>query len=92
MNIVKLNGRHKLFKQGYKVAFRFDNYVDNHDTIRKIQTWLEDQYGSEYNWILRTRNFYWQSYWAAARSRSSSRVYWIGLKNEEDAMMITLSI
>jgi phage-related protein len=92
MNLVKLNGRHKLFKSGYKIAFRFDNYHHDRDQIRAIEKWLESVYGPSYDYRNRMDNFYYAVYWAQARTRSSSKIYWIALKHEEDALLLTIAV
>jgi hypothetical protein len=93
MELIKLDNRHKLFKSGgYHIAFKFNNWVDNRDTIYKMEKWLHDVYGVPYDYYKRCDNFNYAIYWAKARTRSSSRVYWIALRHEEDALLLTMAM
>ena len=73
MKIVKLDNRHRLFKEGFTHAFRFTSWNEQH---RKISNYFEQKYG--YSWD--NRKCY-GTYWGKP-GRTGSRIYWIAVRNE----------
>jgi len=87
MKIVKLNRRHKQFKEnGHTVALRFHRY--------------DPRIVSVYEKVCRTRlrghgwnrEADWSGYFGYAPNSNSPRPYWITFRNEADLTMIMLSV
>ncbi len=94
--IVKLNNRHKLFKAlGMTHAWRFPDFSSNAATISEIEQYLRKTYGNqEWGWMYGVKNRWdfkqkWATHWSKP-SKSQTRVYWIGIKEPEMAMMAAL--
>lgn len=73
MKVVKLDNRHRLFKEGFTHAFRFTGWTDKQQSISR---YFEKQYG--YSW---NNEKCYGTYWGK-RDTNGSRVYWIGVRNE----------
>jgi len=86
MKIVKLNGRHKQFKEnGHKIALRFASYEPR--TVAAYEKVCRARLrGHGY-----TRDADWCGYFGYAPNRNSPRPYWITFRNEADLTMIMLS-
>jgi hypothetical protein len=87
MKIVKLNRRHKQFKEnGHTVALRFESY--NPRTVAAYEKVCRARLrGHGYN-----REGDWCGYFGHAINSNSYRPYWITFRNEADLTMILLSV
>ena len=86
MKIVKLNRRHKQFKDhGHTVALRFESYVP-----KKVYAYekvcRERLHGHGYN-----READWWAGFGHAINSNSYRPYWITFRNEADLTLVLLS-
>lgn len=84
MKIVKLNRRHKQFKEhGHTIALRFDGWSNQIASYEKVcrARLTGHGYGREGDW--------WGGFGYAPNS-NSSRPYWITFRNEADLTMIML--
>jgi hypothetical protein len=83
MKVVKLDRRHRLGKQGFTHAFRFEGYESS---VVDIEKNLSTKYG--YSW---NNEKCWGSYWGK-KSVNGSRLYWIGFRNEQLVTQTLLSL
>jgi hypothetical protein len=83
MRIVKLDRRHRLGKQGFTHAFRFEGYDPNLSTIEQA---LAKKYGWSWN-----NEKCWGSYWGK-RSANGTRICWIGFRDEKLITQTLLSL
>ena len=83
MRIVKLDNRHRLYKEGFTHAFRFSGWTDK---CRAVESTLSNKYGVSWN-----NTKCWGSYWGKP-SRSGSRIIWIGVRNEALLSQVLLSL
>ena len=85
MKIVKLNRRHRQFKEhGHTVALRFNSWSD------KAQRY-ERAAGARLMGSGWDRGSRWYSYFGS-RSRNASSPYWITFRYEQDLTMVLLSV
>lgn len=97
MELVKLNKTHKLGKQGYTYAWKFEGWAL--DTTRyKLEAWLAKKYGKaftkkgEKNWKACYGAYkYIPSEWSSEYKDRVS-VYWIAVKNPADVSFVTLQM
>lgn len=83
MRVVKLDRRHRLGKQGFTHAFRFERYGPE---LNIIEQHLAKKYG--YSW---NNEKCWGSYWGK-QSSNGTRIYWIGFRNENLVTQTLLSL
>lgn len=89
MKIVKLDRRHRLFRNGMTYAFKFENDWANQriveDVLRKMYGW---EYGND-NWnTFRGKIKINKDRWGHLDGRVHP--YWIGVKNEADITAVML--
>jgi hypothetical protein len=87
MKIVKLNRRHKQFKEnGHKIALRFESYdpkkVSAYEKVCRSRLG-----GHGYN-----READWSGYFGYAPNSNAPRPYWITFRNEADLTLVLLSV
>jgi hypothetical protein len=94
---LKLNGRHKLYKDLRMThAWRFTEYGKFAKEIQAIERFLRDRYGDqEWGWKYNGRNTFhapkqWATYWSDPK-RDRPRIYWIGVKDPEIVMVAALA-
>ena len=87
MKIVKLNRRHKQFKEnGHKIALRFESY--NPKTVSAYEKVCRARLrGHGYN-----GEGDWCGYFGHAINSNSYRPYWITFRNEADLTLVLLSV
>ena len=93
MKIVKLNGRHKQFKEhGHTMAFRFNTFTDEARRVEKACRSLFDHGGWD-------RNASWYSYFGSKAMpcinngvHATMRPFWVTLKDESAVSVILLSL
>lgn len=91
MRLVKLDNRHKLFKEGYSHAFRFTSYGDESRSVeRTFERVIGPQYSRD-NWCNTRSTRRWTTQFGKARSSGEPRPYWIGCYSD-DAMMVQLAL
>lgn len=94
--VVKLNGRHKLYRElKFSHAWRFPNYSNNTKDIMAIESFLKDRYGpQDWMWKYQNNNHRkqpaWAVHWSDSKKHNSSRVYWIGVRDPEMIMVAGL--
>lgn len=71
MKVIKLDRRHRLYKEGFTHAFRFTNWSD----ARPLESYYEKQYG--YSW---DNKKCYGTFWG--KPSAAGRIYWIGVRNE----------
>jgi hypothetical protein len=82
MKVVKLDNRHRLYKEGFTHAFRFTSWSDE---ARKIERVLSNKLGSQYaHWPK------WKSHWGKAVPMGG-RPYWLGVREEKVITQVLLS-
>ena len=86
MKIVKLDGRHRLFRRGMVYAFKFENEWDDRTRIESI---LRNMYGWEYG------NHNWDTFRGKPvrdKTEHYNRTYpyWIGVRSEADITAVML--
>jgi hypothetical protein len=84
MKVVKLNRRHRLGKQGFTHAFRFDGWEPEMMTIENS---LTRKYGLSWN-----NEKCWGSFYGKKSKVSGNRVFWIGVRNETLITQTLLSL
>lgn len=94
--VVKLNGRHSLYKVLRMThAWRFTDYSKNAKDIQEIESFLRDRFGNqEWGWRYAARHSRefknkWATHWSDPK-RNRPRIYWIGVKDPEIIMMAGL--
>lgn len=88
MKLVKLNRRHKAFKElHHKWAFRFDSYDSK--ICNKIERIMQDMHGSQYSW---NSTACWKASFGSHVRGNSYRPYWISFTNEADATAVLLQV
>jgi hypothetical protein len=87
MKVVKLDGRHNLYRKGYTHAFRFNNWNDN---ARAVENALRNKVYKNDSW----RSSNWDTFWGKANrdGYDRTRPYWIGVRNEAVVTQILLSL
>ena len=89
MKIVKLDRRHRLFRNGMAYAFKFENEWEERARVENI---LRGMYGWEYG----SRN--WNTYrgkvlvFKSAHGKSRTYPYWVGVRKEEDITAVMLQM
>jgi hypothetical protein len=86
MKLLKLDRRHRLFREGWQYGYRFAGYGNNSDDIQKIERLLRDVAGSQYS-----KDPQWTIFWSKTVHRDYGRLYWIGIRDRELAMMLKLA-
>ena len=86
MKLITLDRRHHLFREGWKFAYRFEGYGSNSDAIQKVERLLREQVGSQWE-----RYPQWTVYWSKTVHKTYGRLYWIGIRDQEVAMLLTLA-
>jgi hypothetical protein len=92
--VVKLNGRHKLYKDiRMTYAWRFEEYSKYAKQITELERFLRDRYGDQ-EWGWKYSQFrqgkQWATHWSDAR-RNRPRVYWVAVKDPEVIMVAKLA-
>ena len=77
MKVIKLDGRHNLFRKGMTHAFKF---IGHPPERLKVQNILRKQYGWEYS----------QHHWGTFHGKN--KIYWVGVKNKTDISLIMLQL
>jgi len=87
MKIVKLNRRHKQFKEnGHTVALRFEYYQPNAvSAYEKVCRARLRGHGYD-------READWCGYFGYAPNSNAPRPYWITFRNEADLTLVLLSV
>jgi hypothetical protein len=81
MKVIKLDGRHRLYKEGFTHAFRFNSW---NDEALKVERVLSSKLGSQWaHWPK------WKSHWG--KSTASGRPYWLGVREEKVITQVLLS-
>lgn len=92
--IVKLNGRHKLYKDiRMTYAWRFEDYSSHAKQITELERFLRDRYGDqEWGWKFSSlrQDKQWATHWSDIR-RNRPRVYWVAVKDPEVVMVAKLA-
>lgn len=86
MKLKKLDGRHRLYREGWQYGYRFEGYGSNAPDIQKVERLLYDVAGSQYD-----RNPQWTVFWSKTIHKDYGRLYWIGIRDKELAMMLKLA-
>lgn len=86
MRLQKLDGRHRLYKEGWQYGYRFEGYGNHHKDISKVEKLLREVAGSQYD-----RNPQWTVFWSKTVHKDYGRLYWIGVRDRELAMMLKLA-
>jgi len=90
MKLIKLNRRHKAFKDnGHKWAFRWRSYDPK--TCHQVERILQDMHGSQYSYQSTTA-VVWKSNFGHAPNSNTPRPYWISFTDEADASVILLKL
>ena len=77
MKVVKLDGRHRLFRNGMTYAFKF---VGHPPERIKVQNILRKQYGWEFG------RDTWRTF------HGKNKIYWVGVKKESDISLVMLQL
>lgn len=83
MKVIKLDNRHRLFKQGFTHAFRCDGWGSK---AQAIENTLSNKYGMSWS-----NEKCWGTYWGK-KSPTGNRIYWIGLRGEALVTQTLLSL
>jgi len=83
MKVIKLDNRHRLYKEGFTHAFRFQGWEQDYS---KVESTLSQKYGVSWN-----NQKCWGTYWGK-QSVTGDRVYWIGLRSEALVTQTLLSL
>lgn len=83
MKVIKLDNRHRLYKEGFKFGFRFDGYTKEYSTVESAFT---KKYGTSWN-----NQKCWGTFWSKP-SRDGKRVLWIGVREESLISQLLLSL
>lgn len=83
MKVIKLDNRHRLYKEGFTHAFRFNGFEKEYTAIENV---FSRKYG--YSW---NNSKCWGTYWGKT-SKNGSRVIWIGVRNESLVTQALLSV
>ena len=88
MKLVKLNRRHKAFKEhGHQWAFRWNSYEPT--AVYQVEKILHSMHGSQYSY----NQSVWKSgFGSPVRSNNGYRPYWVSFKNEYDATVVLLQV
>ncbi len=86
MKLKKLDRRHHLYREGWQYAYRFEGYGANAPAIQKVEKLLYEHVGSQYE-----RYPQWKIYWSKTVHKDYGRLYWIGVRDKETAMLLTLA-
>lgn len=77
MKLIKLDGRHNLYRKGYRYAFMMVRFSSESNKIERAVKELE--------------GFYWDNtFWG--KPKQYSRPYYVGFKNESTATMAMLKL
>lgn len=88
MKLVKLNRRHKAFKEyGHQWAFRWDSYDSK--SCPKVEKIMQDMHGSQWRWN-KNESRTWQANFGHATRGNVYRPYWISFTDEADATVVLL--
>lgn len=87
VNIVKLDRRHKKYKDGFTHAFRFEHGFC-YDAI-KCEQILQNMYPDNRSYSANPDHFSYS--WGSNRARRP-RIYWLNVKRESDITMVLLSL
>jgi len=86
MKLLKLDRRHRLYRDGWRYAYRFEGYGSNSDAITKVEMLLRSVAGSQYD-----RDPQWTVFWSKTVHKDYGRLYWVGVRDRELAMMLKLA-
>jgi hypothetical protein len=83
MKLIKLDGRHNLYRKGYRYAFLIDRWSADSNRVEKVVKELE--------------GYHWDStFWGKPKfnkiSGYTARPYYVGMRNESTATMALLKI
>lgn len=78
MKLIKLDGRHNLYRKGYRYAFRVSRWTADSNKIEKAVKELE--------------GFRWDNTFWGKANRYDTRPYYIGMVHESTATMAVLKI
>lgn len=97
MELVKLNKTHKLGKEGYTYAWRFEGW-DSRKCQYKLEAWLSDKFGKAYS---KKGEKHWKachgavkyvpSEWSATE-KDRKFVYWVAVKDPATVTFIELQM
>lgn len=91
MKLIKLNRRHKAFKEnGHRWAFRWDSYDPK--TCYQVERILNDMHGSQYYWNSRDQPTWKANFGHAVKGNHGYRPYWISFTDEADATVVLLQV
>lgn len=81
MKVVKLNKTHRLFKDGYTHAIRFNCYSGKcYSYERRLREMYGDQYAATSMWAARF----------GSKNSTGYTTFWIATRNEQDLTMLLL--
>lgn len=87
MKLVKLNRRHKAYKElGHNWAFRFDSY--DYKVCPVIERVFHDMHGGQFAYTHHTPR--WKANFGSPTRGSCYRTYWISFFDERDATVVLL--
>jgi hypothetical protein len=90
MKLVKLNRRHKAFKEyGHQWAFRWNSYDTK--TCPRVEGIMQDLHGSQWRWN-KNESRIWQANFGHVTRGNSYRPYWISFTDEADATVVLLQV
>jgi len=90
MKLVKLNRRHKAFKEyGHQWAFRWNSYDTK--TCPRVEGIMQDMHGSQWRWSKNDSRI-WQANFGHVTRGNSYRPYWISFTDEADATVVLLQV
>ena len=79
MKLIKLNGRYNLYHKGYRFAFRFNGWTAQATDVERAVKKLE---GYHYDSI----------FWSKTYSSNGTRPFYVGVRNESTATMVSLML
>ena len=85
MKVIKLDGRHNLYRKGYRYAFLFEHgrWATEANSIERAVKELEG-----FHWD----NTFWGKPRISPKLGYSARPYYVGVKNESTATMAVLKM
>jgi len=83
MKVVKLDNRHRLFREGMTYAFKFTDHRPERSQVSKI---LSNMYGWEYC------NNRWRTFYGKKGLYNRTRTYWVGVRNKADVSIVMLKL
>ncbi len=84
MKYIKLDGRHTLYRRGYRYAFVFKTYAKDNPSEWTIQRLVSDSEGMTWR--------HDNTFYGKRPSNGTRRPYYIGFNDLETAMLVQLQL